>query len=154
MKEINLTQGLVAKVDDKDYQYLNQFKWFARRSGNVFYAERIVTRMGVRQEIFMHNAIMQPQKGLFVDHIDRNGINCQRHNMRICTRSQNNMNRIAWGQSKYKGVSYNDGKIRARIRLNKKLINLGNFKTEKDAAIAYNNAAKKYFGEFANLNII
>jgi hypothetical protein len=93
---------------------------------------------------------------MFVDHIDHNGLNNRRSNLRLCTAQQNARNHRPQlrGSSKYKGVSWRqDGKVfRALIWHNGKSINLGRFKNEIDAAKAYDKAAKKYFGEFAYLN--
>jgi hypothetical protein len=98
---------------------------------------------------------MNPLNGLEVDHIDGDGLNNQRFNLRICTKEQNRCNRKPNGDKKYIGVcGLNNGKFIAHIRHNKKLYHLGVFKTESDAAKAYNKAAIKYHREFANLNII
>ena len=101
---------------------------------------------------------MKPEKGYVIDHIDGNSLNNQKNNLRICTQSQNCSNQKIGksNTSGYKGVSYNkgQGKYNSRIRFNKKLIHLGYFVNLKDAARAYNEAAVKYHGEFANLNKI
>lgn len=92
---------------------------------------------------------------MLTDHKDGNGLNNQRDNIRICNYTQNNCNRnVRESNTGYIGVTYyKQGRyIRARIKVNKKEVNLGSFKTAEDAAIAYDEAALKYHGEFANLN--
>ena len=97
---------------------------------------------------------MDTPNKLQVDHIDHNGLNNQKYNLRNCTFTQNRMNRIRNknNTSNYKGVTHDDGYIYAQINANGKHIRLGSFKTEKDAALAYDKAAQKYHGEFAYLN--
>lgn len=160
MKLISLTQGQFAQVDDWNYGWLNQWKWFAAKYKNTYYAMRNDYSSGRRESIRMHRLIMQTPKGKLTDHRDHNGLNCQEYNLRNCNYNQNGMNRTAHGSSKYLGVSFqryiHKGKryvyIKAHIRINKKLISLGNFKTEEEAAHIYDRAASLHFGEFANLN--
>jgi len=162
MKEIKLTQGFATLVDDEDFEYLNQWKWHVRRNKNVFYAARdtIRDKLGNHPKIHMHRLIMNTPDGMMVDHIDHNGLNNQKSNLRICTHGQNMCNTSSRGRSKYLGVSYlilNRGNnsyeyIRASIQLNGELFHLGLFTTEEDAAMAYDKKAKELFGEFANLN--
>ena len=164
MKEIRLTRGYVALVDDDDYEYLNQFKWHALvRSQTLIYAYS--SKMGL-----MHRNIINTPGGLLTDHIDHNGLNNQKHNLRTCTRSENQKNKRGHGTSRYLGVylqtvrevyykkktgeyvTYENSQWSAQITHNHKQINLGLFKIEEDAARAYDEAAKIYHGEFANLN--
>lgn len=161
MKKIKLSQGRVALVDDEDYEWLNQFTWFTTRSRDAFYASR--RERGVKnKKVKMHRMIMKTPVHLQVDHIDHNGLNNQKSNLRNCTNSQNHMNEKPKRNAKYKGVQHCVKKyknsvyksIQSKIYVNGKSITLGTFKTERDAAIAYNNAAAEYFGDFANLNII
>jgi hypothetical protein len=159
MKEINLTRGLKAIVDDDDYEFLNTMKWFAHKRGNHFYA----TRKYLNKQISMHRQIMGiGDLPIIIDHKDLNTLNNQKNNLRLSNKSQNNCNtkiRID-NTSNYKGVapfrSRGKGplKWRSTISKDKKWYHLGYFKTPEEAAKAYNEAAIKYHGEFANLNII
>jgi hypothetical protein len=158
MKEIKLTKGMVALIDDCDLEKASQYKWRARKGRHSYYATAIIGDWREKKEIHLHNLIINPPPGFVVDHIDLNGLNCQRHNMRNCTNTQNGKNRSAWGLSKYLGVSI--VRHKTCIRWEAKIFSdgnrkyLGSFKTEEDAAIAYNDAAKIFHGEYANLNII
>lgn len=160
MKEIPLTQGRVALVDDANYGWLNQWKWCAARAScqYLFYATRNVRTSGHRYYEHMHRAILglQPGDGKQCDHVDGDGLNNQRSNLRISSQTENMHNRrkLIVGTSKYKGVCWyrRERKWRARIRVNRKLISLGYFASETDAALAYNRAARKHFGDFALLN--
>jgi hypothetical protein len=152
MKEIKLTRGLVTQVDDEDYEYLNQFKWYAeyKKGGKYTYAIR---NSSDRTTEAMHRIIMGTPAGLLVDHIDHNGLNNQKSNLRNCTHDQNGINRTGWGRSKYLGVALSKrGYIIAQITYNHNHNYLGCFKTEEEAARAYDIKAKEFFGEFANLN--
>lgn len=161
MKQIPLSQGLFALVDDEDFEYLNQFKWSARKSKNTYYALRNSCGRNNKKRfiIFMHRIVLGLNdlqiKG---DHVDGNGLNNQRYNLRPSTNAENarnakpNKNK----SSKYKGVSlkkdHYDKKWSARITFDRKQINIGYFKDEIEAAKAYDKKAKKLFGEFAYLN--
>jgi hypothetical protein len=155
MKEIKLTQDKIALVDDDDFEYINQFKWYAGKYPNTFYAQRNLGKVKIR----MHREIMKTQLenniGKIIDHIDGNGLNNQKNNLRICTRAENGRNRHTINNSSgYLGVSKSGKKWKPTIKVNKKTIYLGYFKDKKDAAKAYNEAAIKYHGEFARPNII
>lgn len=154
MKLIKLTKNMFAKVDDLDYNELNQHKWYASKGWNTYYAKRDIIINGKKVCLLMHREIMNTPKGQETDHVDHDGLNCQRHNLRNCTRNQNQMNKTAYGFSKFLGVTHNGKYIRAIIRLTgqRTALHLGYFKTEEQAARAYDAAAKIYHGEFANLN--
>jgi hypothetical protein len=148
MKEIILTQGKVALVDDEDYKWLNKYKWCAHKNKRYWYAKRNSGR------IFMHREIMKTPIDLMVDHKDTNGLNNQRYNLRNCTNRQNLQN--GRSNSTNKGTTFDkvNNKFLAQIRVGGRQIKLGRFITEKEAALAYNNAAIILHGEFANLNQI
>jgi hypothetical protein len=157
-RRIPLTQGKYAIVDPEDFERLNKHKWHAVKSGSTFYAIRCVGPAKRTTYIRMHREILHPPDHLVVDHINHNGLDNRKANIRPATRAQNNFNRlIAKGKnssSKYKGVSWKKDrkKWRARIHVNGRYKFLGYFKEEKQAAKAYDEAAKKYHGEFASLN--
>jgi len=160
MKEIQLTQGKVAIVDDEDYEYLNQFKWFANLQGKKFYARtNIPNKKGKRGSMLMHRLILNMLNSkLQVDHLNHYTLDNRKCNIRICTQSDNLKNRMINKNNStgYKGVVYNKSnkKFIAKIGVNKNIIYIGVFIDPIDAALAYNAAALKYHGEFANINKI
>ena len=104
----------------------------------------------------MHRIILKAKKGQVVDHKDHNGLNNQKYNIRICTNSQNLQNKRKRKNtlSKYKGLhpSSNNKKWIACICVKSKMKYLGSFNTQKQAAIAYDIAALRYYKEYALLN--
>lgn len=155
MRTIPLTQGQVALVDDEDYEWLNQWNWYAIKNGNTFYAARTSPSPSPFVILMHHEIIGKPEPGLQTDHIDGNGFSNQKSNLRMVTKSQNQMNQHhTTGSSRFKGVGWNsrDNKWQAHIRIDGKSKHLGYFVLEEDAARAYDNAAVKYFGEYARLN--
>jgi len=158
-RRISLTRGKLAIVDPVDYYCLCGDKWFATKNGSTFYAKRH-TRKRDRSKIssvFMHRIIMNAPDHLVVDHINYNGLDNRRANLRLATRRQNSIHVIRTmnpGSSKYKGVSWRTEKKRwhAQITTHGKTIRLGYFKDEIEAARVYDEAAKIHHGEFAALN--
>jgi hypothetical protein len=152
IRPIPLTRGKFAIVDADDYYQLSKFRWSAIPGGKTFYAAG--SHGGKR--IQMHRMIMDAPGHLVVDHIDHNGLNNCRSNLRLCTAAQNCCNKSIYicGASKYKGVYwYKDRKKwSAKIKFNHKLYNLGYFADEITAAKAYDEKAKELHGEFACLN--
>ncbi|MHC4462505.1 MAG: HNH endonuclease [Planctomycetota bacterium] len=145
-------------MDPEDYPRLAKHKWYAVKEGRSIYAVRSVT-VGKRQQkgIRMHREIIKAEDGKLCDHINHNGLDNRKTNLRQVNRAQNSWNkRKQKGRhsSQYKGVSWFrvDKKWQARIQANGEKIFLGYFHNEIDAAKAYDQAAKKYHGEFAKLN--
>ncbi len=157
-KDIPLTQGYVAIVDDGDYQELAQYKWYAHRvTGGDFYAVRNTpTINGKRLKVKMHRQILGAMPTEQVDHRSHDTLDNRRANIRKCTRSQNQANREKKRgcASRHKGVTRrkDSTRWRARIKHQGRWHRLGTFDDERDAARAYNVAALEYFGEFAFLN--
>jgi len=154
MKEIPLTQGKIAIVDDDDFEWLNQWRWHYSNG----YAVRNVWINGNCKILRMHRIIVGIfyKSGIEIDHIDHDKLNNCRNNLRLCTHSENQHNREMYSNntSGFKGVSWHKSanKWVARIRINNNLINLGIFNDPYDAACAYDEAARKYHGEFSNPN--
>ena len=148
MKKIKLTQGQFALVDDDCFEYLNQWKWHARKSDSAFYASR--DEYG--KKIHMHRVVITAAADVFVDHKDGNGLNNQTSNLRICSNSQNQRNRKSINKYGYKGVNKNGEKYRAHIRMGEVEFISKGFDSVEEAAHAYDEKAKELFGEFAWLN--
>lgn len=154
MKEIPLTQAQVALVDDEDYDELNKYKWYTVwiPSSHTFYAQR---RSG-KSKVYMHRIILNAPRDMECDHVDGNGLNNQRANLRLCTRSENGRNSRKHSDniSGYKGASWHSASKSwlARITINNKLIHIGSYSTAEDAAHAYDMAAKELHGKFARIN--
>lgn len=152
MKEINLGGGVFTMVDDIDFEWLSNYVWRVRGTGIHLYAFR-KTLHGTES---MHRLLLDASKGVLVDHIDRNTLNNQRSNLRICSASGNARNRSNYIENKFKGVrkvsSGNRVKYRSYIGVDGIKRHLGVFISEIDAAIAYNRAAVDFHGEFASLN--
>ncbi len=143
MKEIPLTQGLVTVVDDEDYGFLMQWRWYAAKSGQTYYAVRHMIG-GTRRLVRMHRLIVDPSCDLEVDHFDGNGLNNQRSNLRIVTRRQNNQNVHRKTSSRYPGVCWNgySGQWKAQIQVDGKNKHVGYFSTELEAFEAYQRALR------------
>lgn len=148
MKQIHLTKGKFAIVDDDDFLQLSNLSWFFQSKG---YA--------ANKNGLMHRIILNANKLEQVDHINGDKLDNRKVNLRICTNSQNHMNKAKTSikkSSKYKGVYWSCERERWRsdIKINKKKIHVGSFLDEDIAAKAYNEAALKYHGKFACLNIV
>jgi len=162
MKQIPLTQGKFALVDDEDFEYLNQWKWHTSTNGLTMYATGHEPKAnGVQKTIIMHRLIMglKHGDGLVIDHINHDGLDNRRSNLRICTQKENMRNRTSLtnSSSKHLGVTFYKDRVkawRALIRVDGELNHIGYFQTEEQAAMAYNERAQKAYGEFASLNTI
>jgi len=158
MKLIELTQGYFTKVDDADYASLSNRSWHVHKKRGLLYAHHTSHVNGISVNESMHRTLLGVNdSSVQVDHIDGDGLNNQRYNLRKATHSQNQHNRKRRrdGVSSYKGVGvHSSGLWRARIVVDSKEVHLGYFKQEKDAARAYNEAAKVHFGEFARINVL
>lgn len=157
-KKIPLTQGFVAIVDAADYEWLSQWNWAILKRGPLLYAKRNAwLGDGKRRSVQMHRLVLGlTDPSIHIDHIDGNGLNNTRGNLRICTQQENMRNRRLNSNSTsgYKGVSwYKDrAKWHAQIVVNGKYHHLGHFITAEEAARAYDAAAIELHGEFARLN--
>lgn len=155
-RRIPLIQGLYAVVDDEDYAWLVTYKWSVITvSLDLKYAVRHQPRTKSKM-IYMHRQILEVAPGQHVDHRNHDGLDNRRSNLRICTHAQNCQNKRPNREcsSSYKGVSWYKSKRlwSSAIKVSGVRKHLGYFKNEVDAAKAYDDAARKYFGEFAFLN--
>jgi hypothetical protein len=150
--------GKYAIVDADDYDRLAKYKWQLCCNRHTYYAFRYASTRGgkKRQRVLMHNQIIDIPEGMVCDHINHNGLNNRKPNLRPATPSQNSCNtrKAAKTTSRYRGVTprARSNKSVARINVNGRQIRLGTFDDEIDAAKAYDTAARKYHGEFAALN--
>ena len=156
MKRIPLTQDKYALVDDEDFERINQYKWYANNEHGIWYAIRSIRKTNGKQTIQrMHRIIMDAPNGFETDHVNHDGLDNRKRNLRICTHAENQHNRkLQDGTSKFKGVSWHEAtkKWQAKITSNGKLIHLGVYDNEITAALAYNIKAKDLFGDFVYLN--
>lgn len=152
MRQLPLSQGKFAIVDNDDYEKLLPWKWTF--SGG--YAYRVKTVQGKSKKVWLHRFIANTPEGLYTDHINGNRLDCRKENLRICTYAQNNKNASIRKDNKsgYRGVYWEKGvkKWRAVINADAKRICLGFYESAKEAAKAYNESAKKLHGSFARLN--
>lgn len=156
MKIITLTQSKSTVVDDEDFDELSKYKWYAIRNGRTFYAGRKINTEKGRRILFMHNCILSTTKETTVDHVDCDGLNNQKSNLRLAVGGQNNMNRRTPrnNTSGFKGVSFRKDIKRwaARIRIEKVDLHLGFYDTPQEAHSAYQEAATQHHGSFARFS--
>lgn len=145
-------------VEEQDYSILQQPGWYVVAKGKDFKVVKDIFCDGKRRKVFLHRILMNPLKGQIIDHINGNGLDNRRSNLRICTQMENSRNcRGRFYTSKYKGVSFLGRSALhhpwvAQLRAAGKLVYRRCFKYEVDAALAYNTVALRYFGEFARIN--
>jgi hypothetical protein len=155
-KQVRLPQGLFATVDDCDYELVSKYTWKLARDKSNIYAIASVKVNGRMTTIRMHRVILGAKPGTTIDHINGNGLDNRRANLRFCSHNENNRNRQKRGKftSRYKGVYQLRGSIRwkASIKCEGVQTHLGTFDREVDAAKAYDAAAREKFGEFARTN--
>ncbi len=152
---IPLTKGKFAVIDAEDYDFLRTVMWHTKEGNATCYARGHVKGKHVN----MHRVLMGAKDGEVVDHIDHDGLNNRKDNLRVCSVAENNRNRRVGMRrktsSKYKGVSW-DKKSRkyvAYINHNRKKHLLGMYHDEIEAAMAYDRQASELFGQFASLNL-
>ena len=159
MKTIPLSQGYYAMVDDADYSTLSRDKWYAKvtPSGRVL-AQRTSSMAGgqKRRTVLMHREIMGVTGRVEIDHVDGNALNNRRKNLRAATSQQNKFahrRKAAGVTSRFRGVSWDskNEKWSASIKINNKSKRLGRFDAEEEAALAYRDAAKALFKEYAQI---
>lgn len=146
-------------VDDRDFNILSKYKWYAKNKKSkplLWYAARSYRSLGVSKTKLMHREILKPSKNDFVDHINGNGLDNRRLNLRICNNSKNLWNSRVRKDNKtgFRGVHFcvQQNRFRAQINVDKKPIYLGSFKTAKKAALAYLRAHKKFYKKFGYYN--
>jgi len=151
MIEIPLTQGKVAIVDDEDLDLVDGYNWVAAYDKGRWYAQ---AWRNSASNWRMHRLIMQADSSHEIDHINGDGLDNRRENLRFVSRAENTQNakKRENTSSQYKGVSKSGKRWRAYIRVNGKLYSLGSYKTELEAAMSYDYAAKEHYGEYANTN--
>jgi len=156
MKLIPLTQGQFAIVDDEDYEYLSQWKWYAHKNPRGYYAVRASRTPPGRKRVHLHREILNPPDGMDCDHINGDGLDNRRCNLRVCTRAENARNQQPQDgySSRFKGVTRikQTGKWRVRVKVDGRSTHLGYFTDEIEAARAYDRAARELHGEFARTN--
>lgn len=155
--EIQLGHGKVAVVDEDDFGLVSAHKWHLfRRRKTVYAIASVKLADGKWTTLYMHRLIMGARLGFQIDHIDGDGLNNRKANLRFATSSQNNQNRrpIRRAQSGYKGVYWNNnqGKWYTQICINRKKIHLGYFSNKEEAARSYDESARRYFGKYARTN--
>lgn len=164
MKTIKLNRGFESIVDDDDYDRVSALRWHARVNRRAdgtlrVYAFRVhIDDDGSRHALFLHRYIMPVPNGMDIDHVNGDGLDNRRGNLRCATRAENNYNsrKRSGGTSIYRGVSWHGPckKWHARFSINGKSKYLGVYESEELAAAAYNKEAEKHAGQFATLNKI
>lgn len=164
MAEITLNDGQIALVDDADYDLVAGRSWCSMKHKNAHTWYAVTTWVkpcGKRTTMMMHRLVMSAGPGTRIDHVNGNGLDNRRSNLRFCTHMQNIQNigprpKTAAIHSRFKGVRFESRSKRnpwlASIKANRVTFDLGCYPTEEAAAKAYDMAARKLHGEFARLN--
>lgn len=156
--QISISRGMVALIDEQDAQLVGGYKWFARpcpcRTGLFYAVAHSSTKGGAkRQTIYMHRLIIAAEPSQLVDHINCDGLDNRRSNLRLATHADNSRNRrYVKSSTGYRGVIRNGDRFRAALGINGKMYYFGSYGDPISAAKAYDMAASAHFGEFAKLN--
>src|SRR3990167_473031 len=149
MTELKLSKGKVAIIDDEDFEKVSQWRWCAFWNGWKWYVKRTYKKNSV---IYLHRFITDAPKGVEVDHKNGDGLDNRKENLRVCTRTENSRNRAQQknNTSGYKGVSWNKERRKwdAKIKVGKKHVFIGRFKTKEEAARAYDQVAMINFKDY------
>jgi len=139
-------------LDDDDYdRVMVMGKWNLLKVRSTFYVLAQSGSWNYLHRFIMKEELEKSPKGMVVDHINGNGLDNRKENLRVCTVAQNNQNGPPQGKIKFRGVNQHGSNYRAQI-WTPKAINIGTFPTIEEAALAYDKKAKEHFGEFATLN--
>lgn len=149
--QIQLSQGKVALVSPEDYEAVSAYTWYADYAGNTWYA---ATRVNGKKT-YLHRFVMQAGSGELVDHVDCDGLNCQRGNLRFLSKSANTIRRGAISKTGFKGVTFDKSRNRFMAKHcadSRGVVFLGRYVTAEEAARAYDAYARKYLGPLAFTN--
>jgi hypothetical protein len=149
---IPLTRGKFAIVDEADYERVAAFKWTALHPSRTnWYGFRYEGPRDARKGIYLHRFILDAPAGVLVDHVNGDGLDCRRSNLRLCDATGNARNRRSNGSAKGYYVTRH-GRFAVRLKVGNRQKYIGTFEREDDALAAYDTAARLYFGAFARLN--
>lgn len=160
MVKVPLTQGAFALIDDEDAQLVLQYKWCmagSKRNGHFYAWRSVKVKKGEQKNLSMHRFLMNPPPGMCVDHINNDGLDNRRANLRIATHAQNIANgRFSSGVVPFRGVCVRRRgsvtRYEVKLKLLGKRVYIGTFTTPEEAARAYDAKAREVFGEFARTN--